>query len=261
VRSIVVQANEQILVTGWFTSYNNQSFNRMVRLNSNGSPDTTFNAYFGDQTAIYTVALLADGKMIAGGHTVNSNSIFQQEIVRLHPNGSYDTNFNHGGSGANDKVESVALQSDGKLMIGGYFRSYNGAGDKNLARLLPDGTLDQSFTADVNSWIWTVLVQPDGKILICGGFNSVNGASRNGIARLNSSPSPRLFNAKRFSDRFEVSVISENGKNYSLQYKDSIGDNSWTSLPVVAGDGTIKTLVDLNPPNFNRFYRVTQTDL
>lgn len=258
VRSLRVQTNHQILVSGWFTSYNNQSFNRMVRLYPSGVADTNFNAYFGDQTAIYTTAPLEDGKMIVGGHTVNSNSVFQQEIVRLHPNGSYDTNFNNGGSGANDKVQSVALQSDGKIVLGGYFRSYNGAGDQNIARLNFDGTLDSSFTASVNSWIWTVLIQNDGRILICGGFNSVNGQSRNGIARFLGTPAPWLFNPQKFSNQFVVSVATENGKNYSLQYKDSVSATNWTSLSPVAGNGTVKTFTNSNPSVSNRFYRIIQ---
>lgn len=258
IRSLHTQTNGQILVSGWFTSYNDHSFNRMVRLNSDGSADTNFNAYFGDQTSAYTVAPLSDGKMVVGGHTINPNSVFQQEIVRLNSNGSYDTTFNTDGSGANDKVESVAVQSDGKLVMGGYFSLYNGTGVQNIARLNEDGTLDPSFTAEVDSWIWTVLVQNDGKILICGGFNNVNGASRNGIARLTPLSAPNLFNAKRFPDRFEVSVFSQSGKTYGLQYKDSLNSSNWISLPSVSGDGSIKTLTDLEPPNTNRFYRVIQ---
>jgi hypothetical protein len=114
---------------------------------------------------------------------------------------------------------------------------------------------------EVDSWIWTVLVQPDGKVLICGGFNNVNGTARSGIARLNPLPSPNLFNAKRYPDRFEVSVISQSRKDYSLQYKDSLSETRWTPLPWIEGDGGVKTLVDSNPPSTNRFYRVVQHDL
>lgn len=258
VRSIQVQPNQQIVVTGWFTSYNNHSFNRMVRLNPDGSADTSFNTYFGDQTAAYTVAPLPNGKMVVGGHTINPDSVFQQEIVRLLPDGSFDPSFNPDGSGANDKVESVAVQQDGKVVLGGYFSLYNGTGVGNIARLNPDGTLDPTFTAEVDSWIWTVLAQDDGKILICGGFNNVNGVSRNGIARLNAPSFPNLFNARCFPGRFEVSLISQSGKNYQLQYKDSLEDSDWTSLPTVTGDGSVKTLVDSNPPGASRFYRVLQ---
>ena len=258
VRSMRILDNGQILLTGWFTEYNNRSFNRVVRINPDGSADTNFNAFFGDLTAVYTSAELPDEKLVVGGHTVNSNSVFQQEVVRLNTNGTYDTNFNNGGSGANEKVQSVAVQPDGKIVIGGFFTLYNGTHVDNFARLNSDGTLDNSFGANVNSWIWTVLVQEDGKILMCGGFSSVNGASRNGVARLNTFPAPILFNPKRFPNRFEVSVATQNGKNYSLQYRDSISTTNWTPLPSIPGDGTIKTLTNSSPPITNRFYRVLE---
>lgn len=258
VRSMRVLANGQILLTGWFTEYSNRNYNRMVRINPNGSADTNFNAFFGDLTSVYTSAELPDGKLIAGGHTVNTNSVFQQEVVRLNTIGTYDTNFNNGGSGANEKVESVAVQPDGKIIMGGYFTDYNGTHVDNFARLNPNGTLDTTFTANVNSWIWTVLVQLDGKILMCGGFSSVNGVSRNGIARLNTFQEPLLFNPKQFPNRFEVSLITQTGKNYTLQYCDFIPGTNWTSLPSVLGGGTIQTLTNLNPSAISRFYRVLQ---
>lgn len=258
VRSMRILANGQILLTGWFTEYNNRTYNRMVRINPNGSADTNFNAFFGDLTSVYTSTELPDGKMIVGGHTVNTNSVFQQEVVRLNLNGTYDTNFNNGGSGANEKVESVALQADGKIVMGGYFTLYNGVHVDNFARLNSDGTLDNTFSANVNSWIWTVLVQDDGKILLCGGFSAVNGASRNGIARLNTFSPPVLFNPKRFSNRFEVSVATQSGKNYTLQYRDSLTVTNWTSLPAIPGDGLVKVLTNSNPSVSNRLYRVLQ---
>src|SRR5688572_6070695 len=63
--------NEQIVVTGWFTSYNNRNFNRLVVLNSDGSFDATVNAFYGDKTAVYTVYRQAEGKLITGGHSLN----------------------------------------------------------------------------------------------------------------------------------------------------------------------------------------------
>lgn len=260
-RSMRIQENGQIILTGWFTEYNNRPYNRMARVNPDGSADPTFNAYFGDYTSAYTSAGLPDGKMIVGGHTVNTNSVFQQEVVRLNTNGTYDTNFNNGGSGANDKIESVAIQADGKIVIGGYLSLYNGVGVQNIARLNADGSLDSSFSAAVNSWIWTVLIQTDGKILICGGFNNVNGVSRNGIARLAPvavAPAMMLQDSKIVSDHFQTSIMTQTGMNYSLQYNDSANDTNWFSLPSVAGDGTLKTFTDPVPVTTNRFYRVSQ---
>ncbi|MEO6034418.1 MAG: delta-60 repeat domain-containing protein [Verrucomicrobiota bacterium] len=260
-RSMRIQDNGQIILTGWFTEYNNRTYNRMVRVNSDGSADPTFNAYFGDYTSAYTSAGLEGGKMIVGGHTINTNSVFQQEVVRLNVDGTYDTNFNNGGQGANDKIESVAIQSDGKIVIGGYLSLYNGVGVQNIARLNADGSLDASFTASVNSWIWTVLIQKDGKILICGGFTDVNGVSRNGIARFASAfaaPTMVLLDSKIVSNHFQTSLLTQNGLNYSLQYKNSATGATWTTLPSVIGNGAVKTLFDPAVATTNRFYRVVQ---
>jgi uncharacterized delta-60 repeat protein len=190
VRSILVLPNEQILLSGWFQNYNSHGHDRMVRLNPDGSADETFKTDIGYSTSIYSMAQQSDGKLIVGGHSVNTNSPFQQEVVRLNLDGSYDRSFNPGGSGANEKVESVVLQPDGKILIAGYFSQYNGTQLKNIARLNSDGSLDTGFSAATDNWIWTIAPQNDGKFLITGAFSKVDGASRNGIARLNEDLAP-----------------------------------------------------------------------
>ena len=188
VRSIMIQPNGQIMFSGWFESYNNKPYNRMVRVNADGSADTGFNPYFGPKTAVYTMARLSSGKYIVAGHSVDPGP-FQQEIARLNTDGTYDTSFNAGGPGADEKVESIAIQSDGKIVMVGYFGKYNGVERRGIARLFPDGTLDPSLVATSDNWLWTTKLQSDGKILVCGGMSTINGVSRAGIARLNMSGS------------------------------------------------------------------------
>ena len=195
-RSILILPNDQIMVSGWFENYDNRTHNRIVRLNPDGSADPDFNPWFGYSTSIYSMARQSDGKLVVGGHSVNTNAPFRQEIVRLLSDGSYDPTFNRGGDGANDKVESVVLQLDGKILIGGYFNSYNNARLGGFARLNSDGSLDSSLSASADNWIWTIALQSNKQILICGAFSSINGLSRNGIARLNptntgTSPQPQ----------------------------------------------------------------------
>ena len=257
VRSLLIQTNGQILVSGWFTDFAGQSHNRMVRLNSDGTPDSSFNPYFGDQTAIYTMAQLANGKYVVAGHSINTNAPFRQEIVRLNSDGTYDTSFNSGGSGANEKIESLVVQPDGKIVMVGYFNQYNGTPIGNVARLNPDGSLDSSFGANADNWLWTVLEQTDHKLLICGGCSSVDGISCGGIARLSAATTLHAINPRRIGNTFSVSVQTEAGKNYALQFKNSL-TNSWSSLPSVAGDGTVKTLSDSGATTTARFYQILQ---
>jgi uncharacterized delta-60 repeat protein len=187
VRTIHMLPNDQIMLGGWFTSYNRYSSERMVRVNADGSPDTTFRSRFGERTAVYTIARQLDGKFIAAGHSVSNDTPFFQEIVRLNVDGSYDPTFNVGGEGADEKVQSVVLQPDGKIIMAGYFSRYNGVQRKTVARLNTDGSLDTSFVANGDNWAWTALRQEDGRIVVCGDFRSINGTPRKGVARLNTA--------------------------------------------------------------------------
>jgi uncharacterized delta-60 repeat protein len=84
-------------------------------------------------------------------------------------------------------VHALALQPDAKLLVAGEFTGINGLTCHGVARLNPDGSLDESFTlgVGVGQDIRAVLVQPDGDILVGGHFNSVAGRRQNGVARFN----------------------------------------------------------------------------
>ena len=186
-RHLLVQSNGQILVSGWFTSYNNQSFNRLVRLNTDGFSDTSFNPFFGDKTAIYSTAPVANNQIIAAGHSLNDQGLFRREFARLNADGSFDPTFV---GSSNDKTESIAVQPDGKIIIGGNFSVVDGTPRTSLARLKSDGTLDDTLQAAIDNYVWTVALQGDGKLLISGGFFTVDGVSRNGVARLITGITP-----------------------------------------------------------------------
>jgi uncharacterized delta-60 repeat protein len=87
---------------------------------------------------------------------------------------------------------AVAVQPDGKVLFGGGFVA-SPSSRKNLTRLLPDGSLDVAFNANVtgigsnSSSVGAIVLQPDGKILIAGGFSFVQGVPRSGFARLNAN--------------------------------------------------------------------------
>jgi uncharacterized delta-60 repeat protein len=189
VNSIAIQSDGKILIGGQFTSYNGTSRNRIARLNSDGSLDMDFDLGAGASDIVYSIAIQSDGKILIGGSFTSYNGTSRNRIARLNSEGSLDTGFDPG-SGANNTIESIVIQSDGKILIGGYFTSYNGTSRNGIARLNSDGSLETGFDpgtgASTNSYINSVALQSDGKILIGGSFTSYNGTSRNRIARLNS---------------------------------------------------------------------------
>ncbi len=184
VLSVAVQTDGKVLIGGFFASVNGVSRNRIARLNSDGSVDTSFDpgAGVGDGY-VWRVAAQADGKVLLVGSFTTVNGVSRNRIARLQPDGSLDAGFDVG-TGANQDVYAVAVQSDGKLVVGGSFTSVNGLSRSRLARLNEDGSLDPGFSPNVAGPVWSVVTQPDGRILIGGNMGSVNGVNRMRVARL-----------------------------------------------------------------------------
>jgi uncharacterized delta-60 repeat protein len=187
VRNITLQSDGKMIIGGDFTTYNGTSRNRIARLNTDGTLDTTFNPGTGANILVNSTTLQSDGKIIIGGDFTTYNGTSRNRIARLNTDGTLDTTFNPG-TGASGSVGSVNLQSDGKIIIGGFFTTYNGTSRNRIARLNTDGTLDTTFNpgTGADNLIFFTALQSDGKIIIGGNFTTYNGTSRNRIARLNT---------------------------------------------------------------------------
>jgi uncharacterized delta-60 repeat protein len=100
--------------------------------------------------------------------------------------GSFDDAFD---PATNSLVEALAVQSDGKILIGGLFTTVSGQPRNRIARINADGTLDTEFDANVSGtfdYVTSIIVQSDGKILFGGEITTVGGISRGNIARVNA---------------------------------------------------------------------------
>jgi uncharacterized delta-60 repeat protein/uncharacterized repeat protein (TIGR01451 family) len=188
VNSIVLQADGKILLGGYFTLINSVSQNYLSRLNIDGSLDNTFNLGSGLNGLVFSLAIQGDGKILAGGTFTTFNGASKNFIIRLNGDGSLDNTFNTG-SGPNDIVSSIVPQADGKILVGGYFTSYNSATYKKyINRLNPDGSNDASFysTTSADNSVYSMALQLDGKILVGGAFRAFNNISKNFFVRLNA---------------------------------------------------------------------------
>jgi uncharacterized delta-60 repeat protein len=194
VRSLAVQADRKILIGGEFTTWNGVTVNRIVRLNSDGTRDTAFttNAGTAANNAVRgALAVQADGKILVGGDFTAWDGTTVNRIVRLNSDGTRDTAFTtNTGTAANNLVFSVALQEDGKILVGGFFTAWDGTTVNRIVRLNSDGTRDTAFTTNAgtaaNSNVNSIVVQADGKILVGGAFTTWDGTTVNRIVRLNS---------------------------------------------------------------------------
>lgn len=187
VSHLFIQPNGQVLISGTFSTYNFRTSHCLALLNADGSRDSMFNPSTGTNGDLLAVVVQPDGKVIIAGRFERYNGRNTNRIIRINADGSRDSTYNIG-TGANNTINAVALQPDGKALIGGWFDSYNGTSRQGFARLNQDGSLDLTLNASVGGGqVNTICIQPDGRILIGGNFIAVNGTTRNRIARLNAN--------------------------------------------------------------------------
>ena len=194
VRSITVETNGKIFITGAFTNVNAASRFGVARLNGDGTLDPSFDpgtgaAFSTGSQGVLAARLLTDGKYLITGDFTNYNGTARNRIARLNSDGSLDTIFDPG-SGFDALAESDSLEvlADGRLLVGGNFKTYNGTTRNSIARLNADGGIDLAFDTGTGplGTVFSITRQSGGDIVIGGSFRSVNGAVRFGMARLSA---------------------------------------------------------------------------
>lgn len=135
--------------------------------------DSTFLYGTGFDAQTNTSYTLPNGKILIGGQFSNYNGTPANRIIQLNNDGSVNTSFIYG-TGFNGDVSAIAIQNDGKILIGGAFSTYDGNAVNNLIRLNADGSLDNTFSAPapaVGDVIFQIIVLSNGQILY--GYNNV----------------------------------------------------------------------------------------
>jgi uncharacterized delta-60 repeat protein len=170
---------------------------KILRLNPDGSPDPTFEVTIrqNGQNHALAMAPTPDGKVLIGGSFTNSGIQSRRGIARLNADGSLDESFDPGLGVAGvlnqdpiPRVEVVALQPNGKAVIGGVFSRVNGVNRGGLARLNADGSLDTNFNASIDiGGLKAIIPLSDGRLLVAGDFTRINEVGRPNIARLNTT--------------------------------------------------------------------------
>jgi uncharacterized delta-60 repeat protein len=239
ITAIAIQADGKIVAAGYSNSPNGDANFTLVRYNTNGVIDTSF----GDNTQqpgrvltdfgalpdgsrsfdqITALAIQSDGKIVAGGVSDSPNGDYNFALVRYNTNGVIDTSFGDNtqqpgrvltdfreirpNSRSFDQLTALAIQSDGKIVAGGFSNSPNGDDNFALVRYNPNGVIDTSFGDNTqqpgrvltdfralpdgsrsHDVITAVAIQSDGKIVAGGFSNSPNGEFNFTLARYNTN--------------------------------------------------------------------------
>ncbi len=181
VQCLLQQPDRKVLVGGSFGRLLGQDRPALVRLQEDGSVDTTFDAsaLFSTNTWVFSLALQADGRLLVGYTGVDN---LESRIVRVNTNGSPDPAFVCTNQFAG-YVMVLFPQPDGSVLFGGSIWSVGGVNSSTLLRLKPDGALDETFDAGLESSSVFCLARLPGGQILAGGFLKRTGAS-NGVPLL-----------------------------------------------------------------------------
>lgn len=180
--------------------------------------DPTFYSGLGSDETIYSMVVQPDGKILIGGRFQKYDGVNRSGIARLLPDGQLDTSFDPGlGMGGQVSlmeggltIYALALQPDGKIIVGGEFTTFNGIDQNRLTRLNPDGSVDPGFKIGTGvsgapsipidigfygtnianypaRYIKHILIEPDGNILLGGKFIAFNDLPQENLVRLFSN--------------------------------------------------------------------------
>lgn len=192
VLSIVIDSDGKILIGGSFYFVANVPVAGLARISA-GSLDTALGTAAGLQNditgilAVRAIALQTDGKIVIGGEFLTNQTAPQtKNFARLNANGTIDTTFDNHGTPDLEVVYGVAIEEDEQILAAGSFDTIGGVISPRLARVNPDGSIDQNHVAiNIQAVPFALRLQPGGKILLGQTSGEINGQERNGIARLN----------------------------------------------------------------------------
>ena len=189
VRDLALDEGGNVLVVGDFVSYNSQTHVRLVRLQGDGVPDSTFNPQISMPGVVYAVKVQPDGKILIAGDFEFVNNVRRTAVARLNMDGSLDTGFDFGRAIYGD-VFALAVQADGKILIGGNFSSTPSQSEifGILCRLNVDGSLDsirRPSPALIAFSVNALAVQPDGKVIAGGDIRRESNFASVGPVRYN----------------------------------------------------------------------------
>lgn len=252
VRTIAVQPDGKILVGGEFGSYDGTYFPRLVRLNSDGSLDTSFDTGSGPDNEVYDIIVQPDGKIMISGEFDYYNDVARGGVARLNADGSLDTTFDPGtgAGGTFNYVYAMGRQSDGKIIIGGSFTSYNGTAKNRLARINTDGSLDTTFNSSgggPNNDVYDIAVRADDKFFIGGQFTSYNGLSLTRFTLLNANGTYDVtipWAATRFNSDVRTVIAQPDGKAVVGGYFTTYEGTPRSRIARVNSNGSVDTTFD-----------------
>jgi uncharacterized delta-60 repeat protein len=185
-RAVLALPSGGAMLGGAFATYGGIGQTGIAEVRADGTLETGWFGYVdGPSPVVNAVVRRSDGAVIAGGAFTLAQTTARGRIALFDASGAVDASFAPG-AGFDGTVEALALQGDGKVVVGGQFTSYDGTSRPRIARLNADGSLDTAFApgAGFDGTVEALALQGDGAITAGGSFSAFAGAATPFVTRL-----------------------------------------------------------------------------
>jgi len=187
VQAIALQADGRMIIGGTFSSIAGTPRANLARLLPDGAVDQDFDIGSGFNSNVTALCLQPDGRVIAGGGFTQYQGQPANRLIRLNADGSRDDSFDVGG-GLPTIPNTIAIQPDGRILVGGAFQGFDGGSANRIVRLLPTGERDEEFQMGTgfSGPVSGMRYLPGDSILVWGSFTQYNGTAVRQIACLDA---------------------------------------------------------------------------
>jgi uncharacterized delta-60 repeat protein len=246
VQSLAVETNGGLLVGGSFVFFDSQQRDGCGRMTPAGIADSAFNpGISGTYPFVSCIGLQPDSKFILAGCCEMMGFLARTNLGRIDDTGTLDTSFKAATEQAvypnQGRIYSLAIQTNGQIVLGGFFTNLCGALRSHLGRLNADGSLDPSFNPGANGSVDCLVVQADGKLLLGGAFTTVAGQARTNLARLNADGSLDTAFNPGADGTVDTFGLQANGKILVGGYFSHLAGQPCSYLGRLNSDGSVDT--------------------
>ena len=241
VQVLMVQADGAIVAGGQFGTVGGQVRHNIARLRPDGSVDASFDPVA--DNSVFALVQQPDGNLVAGGQFSTIGGQTRHRLARMNAIGSLDDTLDTVMGGDIAVVQALALQPDGKLLLGGNFNTIDGQPHNKIARLNADGSVDTAFNIDAGSasliGVATLALQTDGKVVAGRDFITINGLTRHRIARFNADGTLDAAFDPDAGSYVEALALQPDGKLVVGGFFGTIGGQTHNHLARLNPDGSI----------------------
>jgi uncharacterized delta-60 repeat protein len=274
VYALARQPDDRILIGGQFSGVGGAVRRGVARLLADGALDPSYLSQpsAGTGQKVLALALQADGGVLVGGDFTSFNNQNRAHLVRLDPAGNLDAAFGRTGplltgtSGGSAAIEAIRIQPDGGILVRGNFTRVLDVTRPGLARLRPDGQLDQSFDPGAITRgsgpgdLAALELTAEGLVVIGGQFTAVNGVPRTHLARLFSAaplPGAPVIVSCAFTSAGQVAIHfrTPSPGRYALEATDDF--TVWHEVGITPPITVEGEAIDPTPPRDRSFYRLS----